>query len=77
MGGKDREAGQAVGRRAKEAIAHLRPATTRGIDITSSVEVVMKCVSHYRIPNLLRRADKMARRLSGEHSGDTCLSLKK
>ncbi len=32
-------------------------------DITSSVEVVMKCISRYRIPEPLRRADIVSKRL--------------
>jgi deoxyribonuclease V len=33
------------------------------IDIESSIEVVMKCVSEYRIPEPLRRADLFSKRL--------------
>lgn len=33
------------------------------IDIDSSIEIVMKCVSKYRIPEPLRRADQLSKRL--------------
>lgn len=46
-------------------------------DIPSSVEMVMKCVSHYRIPDPLRRADMTAKKLSREHWGDKCFSSRK
>jgi len=34
------------------------------IDITASLEIVMKCLSSYRIPEPLRRADSLSRELS-------------
>lgn len=46
-------------------------------DIPSSVEIVMKCLSHYRIPDPLRRADITAKKLSREHRGDKCFSSRK
>jgi len=46
-------------------------------DIPSSVEMVMKCVSHYRIPDSLRRADMIAKKLSREHWGGKCFSSRK
>lgn len=33
------------------------------IDISSSIEIVMRCVSGYRIPEPLRRADRISKRL--------------
>ncbi len=43
-------------------------------DIISSVELVMKCVSHYRIPDPLRRADMRTRELSRKHEDGRCSS---
>ena len=41
-------------------------------DIPSSVEVVMTCAGQYRIPEPLRRADRISRKLSREDDVEAC-----
>jgi deoxyribonuclease V len=46
-------------------------------DIPSSVEIVMKCISYYRIPDPLRRVDMLSKKLSRERRSAECFSSKK
>lgn len=51
--------------------AHVRPlfiSPGHLIDILSSLEIVMKCLSHYRIPEPLRRADSLSREFSRQRN---------
>jgi len=57
---------------------HVRPLFVSPghlIDILSSLEIVMKCLSHYRIPEPLRRADSLSKEFSRQRkqiSGTEC-----
>jgi len=40
-------------------------------DIESSVEIVLKCTSGFRIPEPLRAADRLSRKLKGDYTGQS------
>ena len=60
--------GEAVGAvvRTRDHTKPLYISPGHRVDILSSVEIILKCVSRYRIPEPLRRADSLSRRLARE-----------